>query len=547
MDSKAASSGSMSSKKTFKSVFHGPANGFFSQKKKTSLGNVKYSGDEKDISLKSGSSASVYSDVESLSGDDEDVSMSGGFNDSLLDSAVNTPKAKRVNTSVNFGSLIGSSDFEIDEKVKPFLPPLMKKIPLDKIWIDPKIIKTPIEMAVKKSFALDINLSAIESKSVMAKTYLIRKESMKKAVSLAEEERIVINNDVRKQGFRSDQAVVIKEISMDTPKEIIVIAVSEFGQIKLIKIQLVGMWQKAVVEFAKSGQAEQLASKWSFLIEKDSVRVAKAMRDCNIWVSRDHFRTLLFTLLVGTTTHDLSNLLDKTGGRTCIINRLLNTGNRVCCAVVGFKFENDLNSAFLTEPVFGGVRLSWARLDLVRCEKYGRLGHSALECDASDMSSSDLLNNFNKRHAPSLAKLYVKKNVPISHPAAFGGKLWAQIVSFASFSGGSPSGFGLGTGSSHHTTPDLGGGPPFFTLADSSLNACLASLKCSLELLTNQVSDILRKLSFVELVPLFWLDLCLWPLVWILIWLWMVNWHHLITIFQVLIWVVASIQVVRRF
>ncbi|KAG9299325.1 hypothetical protein G9A89_013973 [Geosiphon pyriformis] len=144
-------------------------------------------------------------------------------------------------------------------------------------------------------------------------------------------------------------------------------------------------------------------------------------------------------------------------------------------------------------------------LDLVQCGKCGHLGHSALECDASDLSSSDLLNNFNKRHALGvdhlqLAKLYAKKNVPIFHSAAFGGKSWAQVVSFASPSGGSPSGSGLGAGSFHCITSDLGGGSPSFIIADSFFNARLASLKCFFKLLTDQVFDVLRKLSFVELV-----------------------------------------------
>ncbi|KAG9307221.1 hypothetical protein G9A89_017049 [Geosiphon pyriformis] len=41
-----------------------------------------------------------------------------------------------------------------------------------------------------------------------------------------------------------------------------------------------------------------------------------------------------------------------------------------------------------------------------------------------------------------LARLYAKKNVPISCLAAFGGKLWAQVVSLASPSDGFPSGSG---------------------------------------------------------------------------------------------------------
>ncbi|KAG9300598.1 hypothetical protein G9A89_005198 [Geosiphon pyriformis] len=102
-----------------------------------------------------------------------------------------------------------------------------------------------------------------------------------------QEKGIIVNTNLRKSGVHSDRAIVIKEIPMDTLKEMIVTAVAEFGEIKSIKIQLIGMWQKAVVKFTESSQANQLASRWSFLIKKDSVHVAKAVSDCDIWASRD--------------------------------------------------------------------------------------------------------------------------------------------------------------------------------------------------------------------------------------------------------------------
>ncbi|KAG9304587.1 hypothetical protein G9A89_020151 [Geosiphon pyriformis] len=401
MDLKTASSGDMSKKKAPKGAFYGPAGGSFVQKKKVVLGNIKHSGNERDIFLsKSEPSDSVYSNVNSLSGDNENVGITGVYGGSLLGLAATTPKVKHVDTGTMFDSPLGSSDFTMDddEIVLPF-------------------------------------------------------RSMEKTASLARENNIIVNSDLKRQGICSDQAVVIKEILMDMPKDMIVAAVTEFGEIKSIKVQLIGLWQKAVVE------------------------------DC--------FRALLFTLSVRTTAHDLSNLLDNTGGKTCIINHFLDTGNRVHCAVVGFESKNDLDSAFLTEPVLGGVCLSWARLNLVQCRKCGRLGHLALECDMSDMPPSELLSLFNKKHAPGvdhfqLAKLYAKKNV----------------VFFASTSSGSPSGSDLGVGLFLFATSGLGGSSLFSTINDSFLNAHLASLEHSLELLAKQVSGIVRKLSFVELVPL---------------------------------------------
>ncbi|KAG9303124.1 hypothetical protein G9A89_005082 [Geosiphon pyriformis] len=388
----------------------------------------------------------------------------------VSNSKINTLQAKHFNNGVIVGSLLGSINFDIEEEEKvSFL--LHKSFSLDKMWIDPKIIKTQMEVAVKKSFALDINLSAVEGKSAMAKTY----ESMRKAVSLAEKEEIVITNDVRKQELHSDQAVVIKEIPIDMPKEMIVVTVSEFGQIKSIKIQL------------------------SFLIGKNLVRVAITVEDHNTWASRDWFRVLLFTLPVGTTAYDFGNLLEKTSGKTCIINYLLENGNRFHCAVVGFKSNEGLDSVFLTEPIFGGMCLLWTRLDLVWCGKCEHIGHSILECDALVESSSGLPNMFKKSVSGfdhlQLARLYAKKNVPISRSAAFGGKSWAQVVFLASPFGGSSSGSGL----------LFSGKPLSFGFSGPQVNGLgdhLAVLEHSLEILSDQVSVILKKLSFVDLVPL---------------------------------------------
>ncbi|KAG9287941.1 hypothetical protein G9A89_017536 [Geosiphon pyriformis] len=462
-------------KKTPKGAFHGPADGSFFQKKKAVFGNIKHSGNKRDIFLsKSGSDNSVYSDVESLSGEDKNVSMFG----------VN------VNTDAGFGSLLGSPDFYMDDE-KVVLPSCLP-IFLEKKWIDPKIIKTSVEVLIKKSFALDINLSAVEGKSAMAKTQLIRKifstvneKNIEMATSLAREKETNVNTNLRKSGVCSDWTIVIKEIPIDTLKEMIVAAVAEFGEIKSIKIQLIGMWQKAVVKFAKSSQADQLVSRWSFLIRKNLIRVAKAVGDHDTWASKNWFKALLFTLPMGTTAHDLGTFLDKTGGKTCTINQSLTTGNRVCCAVVGFESEVDLDSTFRTEPVFDSVQLSWARLDLVRYGKCGRFGHSALECNTFDVSV-----------------LTLSKNVLISCSTVFGSKLWAQVVSLASFSGGSPSGFGYGLGFFSSGALGLGGSASFFPIDKSPLVVCLAFLEHSLELLADQISGIFRKLSFVELVPM---------------------------------------------
>ncbi|KAG9307576.1 hypothetical protein G9A89_023141 [Geosiphon pyriformis] len=271
------------------------------------------------------------------------------------------------------------------------------------------------------------------------------------ATSLAREKGIDINSNLKKQKIKSDQTVVIKKILMNILKDMIITVVSKFGEIRLIKIQLIEMWQKAVVEFAELDQANLLVSKWSFLIGKDSVHITKAVSNYETWASRDWFRVLLFILPVGTTAHNLGTFLERAGGKTCIINRSLKTGNRICCAVVGFKSDNDLESAFYTELIFGSIKLSWTRMDL--------FGHFALECDTTIASLFKPLRTFKR-----------------------------VVVSLAGFSDGFY--FASGSGSPFFGTSGLNNG--FFPVLvdNSSLDVCLASLKQFLELLTNQVSGI---------------------------------------------------------
>ncbi|KAG9305912.1 hypothetical protein G9A89_016565 [Geosiphon pyriformis] len=78
---------------------------------------------------------------------------------SASDSQMNTPNVKHFNAGATISSPIGSIDYGMNDEEE----------------VDPKIVKSQVEVAVKKSFALDINLSAVEGKSAMAKTQVIRK------------------------------------------------------------------------------------------------------------------------------------------------------------------------------------------------------------------------------------------------------------------------------------------------------------------------------------------------------------------------------------
>ncbi|KAG9287065.1 hypothetical protein G9A89_023030 [Geosiphon pyriformis] len=213
---------------------------------------------------------------------------------------------------------------------------------------------------------------------VICVTFTLEK-AMMAAGKLANDYGVVVNTDFKHLvNNRTNQAIVLKEIPVKTSVETVHTAVSEFERIKAIKIQLVGLWQKAIIKLEDQTQAELLASKWSILIRKDVVCVARTNIDKQSWDARDNFRALLHTLPVETTAHDLWDFIGSIGGKTCFIDRNPSNYSRACCASVCFGSELDLVNAIAVTLVIKGVGLCWSRLSLASCTVCKNFGHTSL-------------------------------------------------------------------------------------------------------------------------------------------------------------------------
>ncbi|KAG9290048.1 hypothetical protein G9A89_010354 [Geosiphon pyriformis] len=103
--------------------------------------------------------------------------------------------------------------------------------------------------------------------------------SMNKAKELAIRKKIVVNDDLKKVSSHLDKEIIVKEIPVDLFKLAVEFVFFKFRKIVSIKIQLIGLWQKALVEFESSKIADLVAAKWSVFMRKDSVCVAKAVDD----------------------------------------------------------------------------------------------------------------------------------------------------------------------------------------------------------------------------------------------------------------------------
>ncbi|KAG9285561.1 hypothetical protein G9A89_006549 [Geosiphon pyriformis] len=153
----------------------------------------------------------------------------------------------------------------------------------------PFSVKPSIQVPVRKSFTLDIDLVVVVGVNgfggastpskfgEIIRATFTSEEAMMTATNLANDRGVVVNTDLKRPvNNHTNRAIVLKKIPVGTSLEAVHAAVAEFGIIKSIKIQLVGLWQKAIIELEDQDQADFLASKWSILIGKDAIRVARA-------------------------------------------------------------------------------------------------------------------------------------------------------------------------------------------------------------------------------------------------------------------------------
>ncbi|KAG9291371.1 hypothetical protein G9A89_003475 [Geosiphon pyriformis] len=347
----------------------------------------------------------------------------------------------------------------------------------------PPPLKNLVNVPVQKSFALNIGLKKVTGKSSQEKLSAVRKlfseingfggastpskfagiirvtftseSSLAQASKKTGDAKILVNTNLKKPTGHSDWAVVVKKIPVETLVETVHAALSEFGSVVLIKIQLVGLWQKAMVEFAQLDQADLVAARWFILIGKDTIRVAKANSDKESWNTRDQHSTLLYTLPIGTNAHNIWDLIGSVGGKTCSTN------------------------------------LYWAHLSSAKCEN---LGHISLDCSVGKKPSPGKLAHriLSEDDKSRLASIYASCSAPISCPVSFGGVSWANIVGGSFFSPLSVRNELASFGSSLGMKPT--------PLVSVELNDRFATLERSLASFVEHVDKLAKRLNSPELM-----------------------------------------------
>ncbi|KAG9298037.1 hypothetical protein G9A89_018865 [Geosiphon pyriformis] len=219
-----------------------------------------------------------------------DYSKSGIITDKNHDQ---TPKKPGVKIKKTLDKLLGKINFlnlDIDNNI------------LSNALLElPSSLKNLVPISVRKSFALNISLNKVASTlskfSGIIYASFTSKASLVQAIKKTRAADILVNTNLKKLNTRSDWTMVVKKIPVETSAE-----------------------AKAIVEFEQSDHADLVAAKWSILIGKNAMYVARANLDKKTWNVRDHHRALLYTLPMETNVHDIWDFVRSVSGKTCVIN-----------------------------------------------------------------------------------------------------------------------------------------------------------------------------------------------------------------------------------
>ncbi|KAG9287169.1 hypothetical protein G9A89_003017 [Geosiphon pyriformis] len=166
------------------------------------------------------------------------------------------------------------------------------------------------------------NFSSTPSKfSEIIHASFTSESSLAQTTEKAKAANILVNTDLKKSIGHSDWAVVVKKILIGTLAEAVHAALSKFGIIKLIKMQL------------------------------NAMHVARANLDKKTWDVRDYYRALLYILPIGTNAYNIWDFVRSVDEKTYIINCHSVTYARVRCVVVCFDSVELLDSAMRITPV----------------------------------------------------------------------------------------------------------------------------------------------------------------------------------------------------
>jgi hypothetical protein len=165
---------------------------------------------------------------------------------------------------------------------------------------------------------------------------------------------------------------------------------SKYGEIKSLRLQTIGMWQSANIEFTNQEEYDKLATRWAIPMKADLIRIFPFLNTNSIKEERNQHVLKLTNLPPATTGYDLQEIIKDSKAQTCYIPRT-NNYRRKRFAILSFKSEEDMEAARDSFPTLGNTELTWVETSTKTCAVCSSIEHLAKECPIKQQQTHQAL------------------------------------------------------------------------------------------------------------------------------------------------------------
>jgi hypothetical protein len=164
-----------------------------------------------------------------------------------------------------------------------------------------------------------------------------------------------------------------------TPEDVRTIF-TKYGEIKSLKMQTIGMWQSANIEYINQEDYDKLKENWAIPFRADLIRIFPFLNTNEIKLERSQFSLKLNNLPPGTTGYDLKEIIQNTHAQTCYIPRNRNY-SRKRFAILSFKTSEAKDGAQDTHVTLGNTTLDWHETTTKLCAICASAIHHTKDCN----------------------------------------------------------------------------------------------------------------------------------------------------------------------
>jgi len=204
-----------------------------------------------------------------------------------------------------------------------------------------------------------------------------------------EEKEIIFQDFTKIKPIRSSSdedednqnTIKVLDIPLQMKSHILRAVFSAYGEIKAIRMQTRGIYQRAYIVYTNNDAVSHFKSHWSVYVLKDRVKVIPMMLNEQELEDRQKFCLKLAGLPRGTRAHDLNDILARINAQTCFIPRHPKSYQPLAHAYINFGNEKDYAEATLQFFEFEGKVLHWVDPEMQTCHKCGVPDHVAIDCN----------------------------------------------------------------------------------------------------------------------------------------------------------------------